>query len=268
MAISKGINKITGSLQGMSMYTTRGDDKIYVRSKGGPNKSTIQLSPKFAKVRLNNKEWPGCTLLGSNIRSAIKPLNQLEDYAVSGALNALAKQIQLGDLAGEHGVRGLYLSQHKEMLAGFNVSRKQVLETVLRVPMEYVVDRLMVSAKVAIQPINTDLHLVNFRNLPFFRIIFSLGSVSDMIYVEANNQYQPTSPLFSRRGEVVESEWFSTHTVLPAQEFDLQFPEDMRLLSDDVSLVLGIGLEFGNSGFNAVPVGVKYAGCGKVVKVV
>ncbi len=180
MAISKGINKITGSLQGMSIYTMRGDDKIYVRSKGGANKSTIQNSPKFAKVRLNNKEWLGCTLLASNIRSAITPLNRLEDYAVSGALNALAKQIQLEDLAGEHGVRGLFLSQHKEMLAGFNVSRKQVLETVLRVPMNYTVDRSMVSARVSIQSINTELHLVNYRNLPFFRIIISLGSVSDM----------------------------------------------------------------------------------------
>jgi len=28
------------------------------------------------------------------------------------------------------------------------------------------------------------------------------------------------------------------------------------------------GVEFGNSGFDANPVGVKYAGCGKVVKVV
>jgi hypothetical protein len=249
------------------MYTLRGGDKIYVRAKGGPNKSTIQLSPKFAKVRLNNKEWPGCTLLGSNIRSAFQPLNRLEDYAVSGALNALAKQIQLGDQEGEHGARGLFLSQHKEMLAGFNVSRKQVLETVLRVPMEYVVDRLTVSAKVTIQPINTDLHLVNFRNLPFFRIIITLGTVSDMTFVEANNQYQPTSPLFSRKGEMVESDWFSTHTVLPAQEFELRFPEDMRQLSDDVSLVLGIGVEFGNSGFDANPVGVKYTGCGKVVVV-
>ena len=189
MAISKGINKITGSLQGMSMYTLRGSDTIYVRTKGGPSKSTILHSPNFAKVRLNNKEWPGCTLLASNIRSAFTPLNRLEDYAVSGALNALAKKIQLGDLTGEHGVRGLFLSRHKEMLAGFNVSRKQVLETVLRVPMEYTVDRETVSAKVTIQPINTDLHLVNFRNLPFFRIIISLGTVSDMTYVEANKQY-------------------------------------------------------------------------------
>lgn len=154
------------------------------------------------------------------------------------------------------------------MLAGFNVSRKQVLETVLRVPMEYTVDRETVSAKVTIQPINTDLHLVNFRNLPFFRIIISLGTVSDMTYVEANKQYQPISPLFSRKGNLVESEWFSTHTVLQAQEFELQFPEDMRLLSEDVSLILGIGVEFGNSGFDGKPVGVKYTGCGKVVKVV
>jgi len=44
--------------------------------------------------------------------------------------------------------------------------------------------------------------------------------------------------------------------------------EDMRLLSDDISLVLGIGVEFGNSDFDANPVGMKYAGCGKVVVVV
>jgi hypothetical protein len=34
------------------------------------------------------------------------------------------------------------------------------------------------------------------------------------------------------------------YTVVPAQEFELQFTEDMRLLSDDVSLILGIGIVY------------------------
>jgi len=50
---------------------------------------------------------------------------------------------------------------------------------------------------------------------------------------------------------------------LLAKEFELRFTEDMRLLSDDMSRILGIGVEFGNIGFDAKPIGVKYAGCGK-----
>ena len=267
MARIKGINQMTGSIKGVSMYTMRGSDEVFVRTKGGPSKSMIKKSPKFDKLRRNNSEWAGCTQMASAIRGSIFALNRLEDYAVTGALNALTKQIQHGDLEGEHGQRRLLLSLHKEMLAGFNVSKKQALETVLRVPMEYNIDRENVSAKVLIPTINTNLHLVNFRNLPFFRIVMVLGSVSDMEYVEANKQYQAMNPIFLRGGKTIDSEWFSAHSIIPDQVLEVQFPLDKRKLTDDVTLVLGVGVEFGNSGFDGKPVGVKYVGCGKVVKV-
>jgi len=37
------------------------------------------------------------------------------------------------------------------------------------------------------------------------------------------------------------------------------------LLTDNVTVLLSMGVEFGNVGFTGTPVEVKYAGCGKVL---
>jgi hypothetical protein len=65
------------------------------------------------------------------------------------------------------------------MLSGFSFSRKQVLESVLRVPITATLDRETGLGTIDIQAINTDLYLYNFRKLPYFRILASQGGVCD-----------------------------------------------------------------------------------------
>jgi len=68
MASSKSILQIEGSLANVSMYRMHGTDKLVVRMKGGPTKEQIKTKPQFLKLRQNNSEWTGCTLMGSQIR--------------------------------------------------------------------------------------------------------------------------------------------------------------------------------------------------------
>lgn len=136
MARLDGLTQMTGSMANISMYKLHGHDKIIIRTKGGPSKYHIKTKPQFAKLRNNNTEWSTCTKMAAMIRTACSMMKAVEDYPVSGALNALCKHIQKLDTDSEHGKRVIYLTKHTACLEGFSFGQKQVLESVIRVPIE------------------------------------------------------------------------------------------------------------------------------------
>ena len=273
MAVVKGgLHKITGTIQGATFYTIMGGDTVYLRMKGGPSKSQIKRSPSFEKVRRNNNEWAGCTKMASSMRYSLGHTMHLADYPVIGALNAIAKKIQVTTEGEEHGQRGLYLSKNKDLLLGFSVSHKQVLESVLRVPIKTSMNRETGTAQVIIPPINTEMFLYNFRNLPFFRLSVSMCGVSDMTFLEDKKKYEPLHPHYSYYSQGEVSDWFVSTSNVPQQIYDFQieiqsFMKTGFPVPEEVTLVLTIGLEFGKVGTDGKPTPVKYAGCGKVLMV-
>ena len=273
MAVTTGgLHKFTGTIDGVTYYTIMGSDKVYVRKKGGPGKNMIKKAPQFEKLRRNNIEWGGCTKMGSMMRYALGNIVDLADYPIIGAMNAIAKKIQLANTDDEHGRRGLYLSKHKQLLLGFNVSRKQVLESVLRVPVESILNRELGTAQLFIPAINTEMYLYNFRNLPFFRIKVSMFAVSDMVFSEENSKYEALNPLYTDYGAGAISEWFTTSTTISEQVFDLKMDlpstDDQEFtVPENITLILTLGLEFAKVGSDGKPAVVKYAGCGKVLRV-
>ncbi|MFZ4725823.1 MAG: hypothetical protein ACOYMD_10295 [Paludibacter sp.] len=274
MARIKNFMQMTGSMAMVSMYTLQGHDQVIIRTKGGPNKYQIKTKPQFEKVRRNNSEWKGCTKMGSQIRWSFFVMNSLEDYPVTGALNAICKQIQKMDTESEHGKRAVLLSKHKEMLLGFSFSRKQVLESVLRVPIESNIDRLTGKAQIMIPAVNTDLYLYNFRKLPYYRIKACIGGVCDMHVSENCNDYEhaPYNYCHKEKGIFV-SEWLPTSGTQPPMQLNLEYPisaenvDDEGKLRADTSLVLTLGIEFGKIGYGNITEPVKYAGTGKILRV-
>ena len=217
MAISKSLLQLTGSLANVSMYKLHGGEQVVVRMKGGPSKDHIKKWPQFEKLRKNNSEWTGCTRMASEIRCSFSAMNRLEDYPVTGALNAICKQIQKLDTEYEPGSRSVNLTQHKEMLNGFSFSRNQVLESVLRVSIETTLDMVTGEAHITIPQVNTDMYLYNFRKLPYYRIIANLSSTCDTIMNDEEKGYK--SPYYvtcDRELGVFESEWMPAAGVQPA----------------------------------------------------
>jgi len=268
MARMKNFMQMTGSMAMVSMYSMQGHDQVIIRTKGGPNKYQIKTKPQFEKVRRNNSEWSACTKMGSQIRRSFMNMNRMEDYPVSGALNAICKQIQKLDSEGEHGKRGIYLTLHKEMLVGFSFSRKQVLESVLRIPIETTLDRDTGEAQINIPAVNTDLYLYNFRKLPYYRIVANLSGVCDMIIPENEKTYQHEQYNYcDRELGVFESEWLPTTGMQDAIQVKLIYPLIENPIPADVTLLLCVGIEFGKKGYGDITEPVKYAGTGKIVKV-
>jgi hypothetical protein len=62
------------------------------------------------------------------------------------------------------------------------------------------------------------------------------------------------------------SDWHFTNDILPDQVLSVQIDDDkLPLLTDDVTVLLSMGIEFGNVGFGGVIELVKHAGCGKIL---
>lgn len=265
---------MTGSMAMVSMYTLQGHDQVIMRTKGGPNKYQIKTKPQFEKVRRNNAEWKGCTRMGRQIRTSFMEMHSLEDYPVSGALNAICKQVQKMDTESEHGKRAIILSKHREILSGFSFSRKQVLESVLRVPVESGIDREKGTAQISIPELNTGLFLYNFQKLPYYRIKACLSGVCDMHIDEYGKDYihAPYNYCWKQKGIFV-SEWIPASGTQPAMQIALEYPFDEYnttpdgKLAEDTTLILTLGVEFGKPVYGNLIEPVKYAGTGKILRV-
>ena len=268
MARAKNFLDITGSIANFSMYHLQGHDQVIVRSKGGPNRYQIKTKPQFEKVRRNNEEWKACTNMTGQIRNAYYDLKRIEDYPASGALNAICKQIQKEDMVSEHGKRAVLVSAHKEMLVGFSLSKKQVFESVLRVPVTANIDRATGKAVIDIAKLNTALYLYNFRQLPVFRIVAMLSPLADIVYGEKSYiEYNDAKGcFFSGTKGAYESEWLQTMGTHPAMHIELEYPMEIDPIPPHISLMLTIGIEFGKLGAGNSFDPVKYAGTGKILK--
>jgi len=266
MAIIKGAIQMTGSIKGVSFYTVRGSDKVIMRTKGGASKNKIATAPQFEGLRKQQKEWSGCTKFGSLTRYAFGGLHRLADYNLTPVLNGIGKNIMKLDTTSETGKRSLKLTSYKQALEGFNFNRNYPLNTVLRVSPRWEINREKLEVSVLIPRINTAIDLLNIQKLPFFRLIVAIGTVSDMVYNAEINDYQPLVFNLHGTSETLTGDWNTTQTILEEHYMNVAMNESQIAdLTDDITLLVSMAVEFGNVGFTGTPVEVKYAGCGKVI---
>ena len=268
MAIVKGVLQLSGSVKGMSFYTIRGSDQVIMRTKGGANKNKIAKAPQFEGLRKQQKEWSGCTKFGSIVRYAFGGLHRLADFNLTPVLNGIAKNIQKNDAIGEIGQRSVLFSQNKEMLSGFNFNRNYPFNTVLRVSPTWQIDRTLVQATVTIPTVQTGTDVLNIQRLPYFRLIVALGSISDMHYDAQLNDYKPIVIDLHGVSNTVTGVWHSAQSVVQEHQITVQLDRKAaELLTDSVSVVLSMGIEFGTAGYTDEIVAVKHAGCGRVLAI-
>jgi len=268
MTIVKGFMQMTGSIQGVSFYTLKGSDKVIMRTKGGATKKQIAHSPKFENTRKQNMEFGGCSKFGAKARKAFGGLHRLADYNILPVLNGIGKSLIKLDTVTEVGKRNLKLTENKEILEGFNFNRNYPFNTVVRISPQWVVKRDTLQATVTIPRINTDIDLLNIQKLPFFRLMIAIGTVSNLSYNETKSEYKPLVPDLHGASNTTTGEWHRTQSIVPEQILTVQQNEELVAeLTDDVTVLLSMAIEFGNIGMTDEPVEVQYAGCGKVIAV-
>lgn len=259
---------MTGSFGNASFYTRRGSDKVIARTKGGPSKEKIKTSPRFGNFRLQQTEWKGCTGFASVLRYAFGGLHRLADYNLTPALNAFAKNLQKTDTENPNGQRSICLSHLRYTLDNFNFNRQYPFNTVFRLMVSSAIDRSEASGTVHIPRIIALNDILNIQKLPYFRLIVSLGVMSDVKWDAAASEFRAATPDIHGISEVWTGEWCHTESVTDDQTIKLQLTDNDRTHFDDnTSLILSMGIEFGKPGFTGETLPVKYAGCGRVLRV-
>jgi len=267
MASLKGPLEVEGNLKDLSIYKCRTSDKVIVRTKGGATKEQIKRDPAFARTRMINSEWSGATQLGSLMRRSCYFLAEMSDYVLMGSINAIANKMQRDDVENPMGQRSFRLSNHKPLFNGFSFNRKFPFDSVVLTNIECRIDRVGGTATVVIPPILANIQLKPFNKLPFLRFVVTLGGVSDLAYSALHQKYIPVVPHYATVGKFACTEWEMVCNDLPEKSITIHLEADKYPITDQVTLILGIGIQFGTIASDGKPEMVKYAGCGKILSV-
>ena len=270
MAVVKGSLQLTGSVKGMTFYTRKGSEQVFMRSKGGPSKQRMATGKEFENVRTHQKEWKCCVSFARAVRNAVGATYHLADYNLQPGWTGIGKSLMKLDTIHPTGERRLYLTSYRMALEGYSLNKTYPLTTVLRVLPTVTLQRETLSVTVDFPRINTTTDVLNVQNLPYFRLIVNLGCVSDMQYNPHNlfDTFEPMVELLQGVGHCALTEWTPAESMLPAQSLSVALNEELReYLTENVSLLVSVGIEFGKVGFGGGIVAVKNAGCGKIVLV-
>jgi len=262
MAILKNSIQFTGRLSDLSAYTMKGSDKIIIRTKGGPTKKQIKKSPSFHNTRLHLQEFSGCSNGSKHIRMAIHPVKHLADYHFTGPLNALCRMIQKMDTVNKWGERSILFSKQSHVLAGFQLNRKNPLDSVIRHPLHTTIDRTTGSAVVQVPELRQKLNLFLPWEAPCFRLVFSLGVVADRIY---NGQdFKDAAGIKEFHTQSFYTPWLHIKQSFAATTVTLQL-EHPEALQDYHTLILSAGIEMGMPVTDSEINRVRHAGSAKII---
>lgn len=256
---------ITGPLGKYSIYKRRDMDKIIVRSKGGPERDDILKSDNFIRTRELNKEWSGCAMAGKYIRRAIHPLRHLADYNISGPLNAIMKVIQKCDGFHKPGERDISISSKRALLEGFSLNKLNYWESVVKSPLHYSILRSSGKAFIEIPALIPGINFGNKQNRSLFRFIGVLGIIADVQYSADHNRYESLSSyVYGGYCSYKNTSWYSAFKPAEKLTLELEIPADENLQETD-TMLLAIGIEFGNPITNDLVEPVKYSGSAKIL---
>lgn len=229
-----------GSFGKVTAYRMRGSDKIILRAKGGPTKRQIQTSPNFEHTRLNNAEFCGAVTAAKAIRSTIVfPIQDLADHNFSPKFVGICRKIQLLDKEKENGRRGVCLSAHRDLLAGFRLNKKDPFMNVVLNPLRPVLDRETKTAVIQLPRLTKRMNLDLRWKLPLYRFQFSLGIMEDIVHDGNGYNESVRFPIAT-----TETEWHKSETDFSPQrvELKLNIPEVLR---ETQTMILSIGIEMG-----------------------
>ena len=263
--------QFTGPMGNISAYRMRGVDKIVVRKKGGATKKRIKNDPRFEKTRQNNAEFAGRAMGVRYMMKALRPLKNVRDYNIAGDINRLMKYVQDRDEVNDTGKRTVQLSRHGFLLEGFSLNRMSTFENVIKVPLTYSISKETLTARVDIPELLPGINFSPSQKHPLFSVMAVLGVIPDLYwtkdgYTFSNENRKSYQPGYSASWLAESSTpWLHVTEGLPASTLELKVtdvPPD-----NNFALMLTVGIRMGTPLAKMVDE-VKYAGCGKVVRVV
>ena len=265
MATYSGSFPFTGKFGDIVAYKMQGSNKTIIRAKSGIDKKRIARDPAFALTRMNNSEWTAAIKAGKAVNLAIADIKRLADHNYVPSLNGLMRRLMHEDTINPLAKRSVLFSKAVNYLEGFSVNRYNNFDSILRQPLAFEADRDAGTATLHMPELIPGINLYNPKAERFYRFVCSLGVVADIVYHEQYKQYMPMVESMHYQGEA-QSPWTFFEEDTPATTFNLALANWTN--PPGTSIILSAGIEFGKPGAGGMINSVKYAGAGKILKVI
>ncbi len=244
MARLKGTLNFTGSIGNLSAYTNRTIADTLLRSKGGPSKKQIKKSPRFKNTRKNNVEFSGSSTTAAAVKAAIGYLEYVDHTSFQSRLVKICNCMKVLDTENEKGQRSYYVSSCRYWLEGFQLEMGTQFDSIIKHPLQCSIDRNEQSASIFVPALFPKIGLYVPGKFSFYRITAVLGIVPDMKYSGRGYDYEPINSNIQLWHADLSTVWFSTAEICAEQNLILQI-QGQTNMSDNDSLVLTVGVEFG-----------------------
>jgi len=245
MAEITGPLRFSGSISGMSCYWNSALKKWILRTKGGANKNLIENNRAFARTRENNVEFTEVNAWCHKVRVGLLDLDHLNYGYYMGDVVKVAKAIQLKDNINGHGERNIESSKFKSMLTDINFNEQYPFKKILMHQPEVISDDERKDIIVNFFQFRPMYELAWRKNASHYRLILTIAQLSD--YICGTKKEQPTAvhPDLSKGKATVYSEWLSTRETLPIDISLTASFRDEYIPASDVTVMVGLGIEFG-----------------------
>lgn len=253
----------TGRLGDVTAFKRKGSDKIILRKNTGINGERVKKDPAFLNTRRNNAEFSGCAKAARDLKSALFPLARLSDFNISSRFIRICKAIQKADTTSEWGKRSILLSREGKLLEGFSLNDKQPFNEVMTGAVSYQVSRNMLNATLDLPELVPGINLRLKSTYAYYRIIFALGVVPDLVYNDING-YVTANPSNLLDRKILHTEWYNSKKLIDSQVIGINLDRSTALDVSE-SLLLSIGIEPGAPGMTGEIEPILFAGCAKVL---
>jgi|GEM_PF-4842939 len=258
MAIRKSVLQFEGKLEGFNSYLPKGRDEAdgyIIRKNGGPSRKQIEKLASCERVRLNNKDFGTCSSAAKAIRNAISPLTHLADKNLAAQFTALCKHLLSQDKVGDLGSRTVPFGAFGNQMSGFNLNRGHLFDSVVRHPLTVVLHRDTASAGITVPVLQPGVSLVLPWQQPLYRLIFTLGIVTDISQKVFWAKW-PQPATFTSPWNVVQQK---------VEESTVTLQLDNMKVGKENCLIVAAGIEMGTIVTDAIVTTVKHTGCGKIL---
>jgi hypothetical protein len=242
MSKQLSIIKLQGTIDDITFYQMYG--RYFAKKATSLNKNKILNSPNFLRTRENCHEFGGCGTAVKSLRGGFAEIiKSMADSLATGRLVKIFKQINiLAD--GIRGERPINLSEHKEMLQGFEFNAKSHFSTIFVAPYSIVDTPDRTSTTVTIAPFNAANYVKAPQGATHFRLISSLAVISDFQYNNISKKYYPEDPDNDQKNNTVISDYFSVNDDIPAPVILTATLPGAPVLPANVTVINALGIEF------------------------
>ena len=242
MARQTGLIKVKGKLDGLSFYEK--DGQMFARKASSLSKNRIMTVPKYKRTRENMGEFSGCAKASRGFRRALGPVLGLADKKLVPRAFATYKKINLNGV-GKRGKRSIDVSLNRPILKGFEINMVKVFEVTFKgVRLEATHVETRKSAQVIVPEFSPARDVVPVVGATHFRLIHTIGLVSDYAYDAVTSIYQPLTPAIEGVFASTRSEAFDVESLrVPSFNLSTAFA-DALLIPPNASVIQGIGIEF------------------------